>query len=311
MREISALVDRLVPGLLGRGPRSVVCIWTTRPKYLVFEGDGTRPVCIVEFGPTDRLNRVHEVQSTLHARLPGRVPRSICCLPHLAGTAVRIQQGLPGVPWFRLADQLAGPADWEHLLDRALIAMHELHGAIRDVPAWSARVDLGSELALQAAEIEMGEVQLSPLVRRRVSDWAHTLERLGPVRAVRQHGDFAINNLLVSSGSVAIIDFDEFGHTVMPLHDAFGLALSLPLSQGGSWPIPRARCIARCVQQALADGDLQAEHLPGLLMHHLLCRINLCRGIERRAPLRETLLAWTNELAEEPLVFLADVWGVV
>ena len=58
MREISALVDRLVPGLLGRGPRSVVCIWTTRPKYLVFEGDGTRPVCIVEFGPTERLNRI-------------------------------------------------------------------------------------------------------------------------------------------------------------------------------------------------------------------------------------------------------------
>jgi hypothetical protein len=49
------------------------------------------------------------------------------------------------------------------------------------------------------------------------------------------------------------------------------------------------------------------EHLPGLLMHYLLWRINQCHGLERRAVLCRILLGWVEELASAPETFLGDL----
>jgi hypothetical protein len=382
MLQIVPLVDRLVPGLLGHTRPSIVCICTTRPKYLVFNGNTQRPACVVEFGPADRLESVHRVQSELHDRLPNRIPRSICCVPHpwkpaltgsapglwepalagsvpdlwepaLAGsirlkadptacdakadptacvtkadptacdtkgdptecsakqqasTFVHIQEGLPGTPWFRLSDRIVTAADWERLITRAVTVMGELHDAIAAVPSWMGQIDLGLELTRQARKLEASQIAVSPTLRREIEKCCEVLGAIGAVRGVRQHGDFAVNNLLVSADSIAIIDFDEFGRTLVPLHDAFGLALSLALSQEGRWPLPRTRCVKLCVERSLVDGRIGREHLPGLLMHHLLCRINLCDGVERRARLRQTLLDWAEELATNPATFFGDVF---
>lgn len=116
-----------------------------------------------------------------------------------------------------------------------------------------------------------------------------------------------VDRALVSSDSLAVIDFDEFGSTLMPLHDAFGLALSLPLSQDKRCLLSRIDCISICVEQSLTDGALAAEHLPGLLMHHLLWWINQCHGFERRTALRQILLGWVEDLASTPEAFLGDL----
>jgi hypothetical protein len=107
----------------------------------------------------------------------------------------------------------------------------------------------------------------------------------------------------VSDTAVSVIDFDEFGGTLVPLHDAFGLALSVRLSQSDHCPLSFADCIAQCVEPARQDEQVDTAYLPGLLMHHLLWRINQCHGLERRAPLKRTLLGWVVELAETPSAF--------
>jgi hypothetical protein len=306
MLEIVPLVHQLVPGLLLHTRPSVACVCTTRPKYLVFDGDPTRPACIVEFGDEARLTRNDHILSTLRSRMPpGGVSGSLCCTSLRDGTFVHIQEGLPGAPWFRLSDSLTTAGAWEELLGRAVTVMRHLHGAIRSVPAWTGTVDMGAELGRQEALCRRNGTPLGAEVRRRILEWREQLDAAGQVQAWWQHGDFSINNLLVSRDSVAVIDFDEFGATLAPLHDAFGLALSLTLSQGRC-PLSRAHCLHVCVARSPTEAPFAPEHLPGLLMHHLLWRINQCHGVERRTPLRDILLAWVRELADAPAAFLAD-----
>ena len=306
MQAIVSLVDELVPGLLKRGDASVALVCTTRPKYLVFNKQARQPACVVEFGPAERLVRVDGILSELHPRFPGGIARPLCCTSWRNGTYVQIQEGLAGMPWFRLSDGLASPADWRAMLDRAVAAMLRLHGATRDVPAWSGRVLAGVELRRQARLCNRDDSALSDRVRERILTWSHELDAAGPMPSCWQHGDFSLNNLLVAEETVSVIDFDEFGGTLVPLHDAFGLALSVPLSQNGSCPLSPADAVAQCVESARQDEAVHPAHLPGLLMHHLLWRINQCDGLDRRAALRHILLGWVADLADRPETFLSS-----
>jgi Phosphotransferase enzyme family len=300
MLEIVSLVDRLAPGLVQREDASVACVCTTRPKYLVFNRRSKQPACVVEFGPAERLVRVDGILSELHPRFPSGVARPICCTSWHNGTYVQIQEGLGGMPWFRLSDALASANDWRAMLDRAVKAMLRLHAATREVPAWTGSVLAGAELRRQASLCNRDARLLSEPVLDRIRGWSRKLDAAGPMRSCWQHGDFSLNNLLVSEMTVSVIDFDEFGGTLVPLHDAFGLALSVRLSQSDSCPLSFAECIAQCVEPARQDERVAASHLPALLMHHLLCRINQCHGLERRAPLKRILLGWVVDLAEAP-----------
>ncbi len=309
MQDIVSLVDHLVPGLL-QGPRpSVACVCTTRPKYLVFDGDSTRPACVVEFGDELRLTRTDQILSRLQSRMPrGSVPVSLCCTEFQDGRYVHIQEGLGGVPWFRLTDNLKTPAAWRAFLGRAVAVMHRLHEATRAMPAWTGTVDVAAELQRQAAMCRRSGTPLADQVFRRVDEWSQALrDGVGSIPVWWQHGDFSLNNLLVSADSVAIIDFEEFGGTHVPLSDGFGLALSVPLSQDGRCPLSIRECLAECVEQARLDEGIEAAYLPSLLMHHLLWRINQCHGIDRRSRLRDILLGWARELADSPGLFFEDL----
>jgi hypothetical protein len=299
MLAIVSLVDQLVPGLLG-GDASVACVCTTRPKYLVFNEKARQPACVVEFGPAERLVRVDSILTALHPRFPGGIARPLVCTSWRNGTYVQIQEGLAGMPWFRLSDGLASAADWRRVIDRAVTAMLRLHAATREVPAWSDRVLAGAELRRQAILSRRDGSLLSDRVLQRVADWSRELDANGPMASCWQHGDFSLNNLLVAEKTVSVIDFDEFGGTLVPLHDAFGLALSVRLSQSDSCPLSFAECIARCVAPARQDEKVDASHVPALLMHHLLWRINQCHGLERRNALKRVLLGWVVDLAEAP-----------
>ena len=245
--DVFPVVQDLAPGVLTRGRPSVACICTTRDKYLVFDGDATRPACVVEFGDKARLGREHAILRELHGRCPGIVPRPLAFAPWTEGVAVHVVEGLAGLPWFRLAETLPTPADWLSLLDRAVAVMQRLHAAISAVPGWAGTVDVGLALTDQVRQAR-GHGTLAPLLLGQVEVCANRLGGLPPVPAVWQHGDFSLNNLMVSPDSMTVIDFEEFGLTRMPLHDALGLALSFQLSQDGRCPIGLAECVDRCLR---------------------------------------------------------------
>jgi hypothetical protein len=298
--DVVAVVRRLVPGLLTHARPSVVWVRTTHPKYLVFDGDTTHPACVVEFGDAERLCRIDRILSELYRRCPGVVPRPLICARWDDQTAVQIQEGLPGMPWFRVADGLTTSAAWESLLDRAMGASRLLHAAIASVPAWVGTVDVHEALAEQVRLCRAGGAGLDPGLLRHVEECGGRLAEIGPVPARFQHGDFSLNNLLVTAGGAAVIDFEEFGLTKMPLHDALGLALSFPLSQVGRCPRAIADCFNRCITATIAAEPYGEATRRGLLLHHVLWRINQCHGHPTRAPLRARMVSIAERVAGAP-----------
>jgi hypothetical protein len=307
MLDLVPVVHQLLPGLLTSPRPSVASVCTTRPKYLVFDGDPTRPACVVEFGDRERLTRIDQVLRELGERMPSGIPASLCCRQWRGDTYVHVQEGLRGAPWFRMSEGLASAAQWRRLLERSVDAMRRLHVATRRLDAWTGRVQVSTELDRQIALCRARGIPIPAAALDRVPEWAREAASGGALATCWQHGDFSLNNLLVASDSVAIIDFEEFGGTSMPLHDAFGLALSVSLSQGAGSALPRQECIRACVSTAVVDEKIEPGCVPALLMHHLLWRVNQCHGIPRRTPLMQTLLEWMAELAQAPQTFLGQL----
>lgn len=295
--DVVPIVNQLVPGLLTHRRPSVACIRTTRPKYLVFDEDARRPACVVEFGEAERLLRVDAILSELYQRCPGAVSRTLACAPWGSGNAVHIQEGLAGLPWFRLADTLPTPAAWQSLVDRAVDVMQRLHAAIAAVPGWVGTVDVGASLADQVRLCRVNRSPMAPRFLQQVEECGNRLTGLAPVPTIWQHGDFSLNNLMVSPDSMAVIDFDDFGVTSMPLHDAFGLAFSLHLSQNDQCPIALERCLEQCIAATTSRERFDDDTVRALLLHHLLWRINQSHGHPTRARLRERLTAYAEQVA--------------
>ena len=301
MLDIEPLVREVAPGLLSRRRASVACIATTRRKFLVFDGGmPEQPRCVVEYGDGERLLRTAQILRILSARLPGVVPAVVSCTSHEDGSYVLIQEGLGGIPWFRVADTMTSAAAWRGLLDRTLVTMNALHAAVRSEQSWLGSFTLGTEIERQAEIAVTTNVALSNATLQMVRECRPDTV---PVVSFSQHGDYSLNNLLVDRQSISVIDFDEFGLTMAPLHDAFGLALSFALSQDVP-TLPRVELIRECVRRAVASTPVDERLWPGLLLHHLLLRINQCHGAHRRARLRRILLDWTDELARTSQAFL-------
>ena len=298
--HLPEIVERVLPGRFDTRRLSVAALSATHPKFLVFADDRSRPACVVEVGPMPQMQRHHDVLSKLHATIPDLVPEPLACAPWDAASAVCVQGGLPGLPWFALRREYRSARQWQKLLEYAVRALCLFQMAARAERGWIATVEPGNALRAQLDGcVDAGIVFDSPTLRF-VTRHAQRLDRLGAIPSHWQHGDFSLNNLLVSQTSVGIIDFDELGETSMPLHDEFGLAISMRLSQEGACDLPWRSCLDTCVSYAAARARYDAETTEGLLLHHLLWRIRRSLVSPSRAPLRQSLLDMLAAFAAEP-----------
>jgi hypothetical protein len=299
--EIPELVARLLPDRFGARPLHVACVRTTRAKFLVFDTDPDRPACVVQFGPGEELKRVHGILSRLHDKLPDVIPESLVCRPWRGADYVHIQAGLPGTPWFRLRDRIGGPREWDRLRDRASAVLARFHAAVREVPDWYARVRPGDELRGQAKVCRERGVNFSTQAGEHLDACAEALDALEELTWFAQHGDFCLNNLLVSASGLAIIDLDEFARTFVPLHDEIGLALSLQhLAPRGDRLLPPPEDLTAVLRSCRPEGVALFAHLPGLFLHHLLWRINQTHDCPTRAAARQEMVAMVEEFAARP-----------
>jgi Phosphotransferase enzyme family len=295
--DIPRLVRDLVPLARSAERMSVACVHTTRPKYLVFESDASRPSFVVQFGVAEQLERTHHALRHLHAQLPDVVAESLVCARFSAQECVHIQTGLAGLPWFRVADLCRTRADWVTLVQRCMGVLTRLQAVVGASRRWTGTLHPGQQLRdrLQTARIDIVNAD-----SRTIARWADALDDVGRVAAAWQHGDFSVNNLLIDESGIGVIDFDEFGDTMMPLHDEMGLALSFPLSQHGVCPLTIKECLELCLAPALAAGTFGTDATRALLLHHLLWRIEQCRDCPQRDRLRATLTSYVHELIVRP-----------
>jgi hypothetical protein len=300
--QIPDLLASLLPERFGGAAMSVVRVQTTRPLFLVFLPGGSHPACVVQVGDRAALQRLHSTLTTLHHRLPDLIPASLACASLPDDTSVHVQAGLPGTTWFRIRDRLDGAADWSSLTDRASVALRRLHAATRASAEWRCSVSPASVLRSQWRACAARHPALTARVAPLVDVSAESFEQLGEVPWFWQHGDFCVNNLLVTRDQVAIIDFEEFGQTAMPLHDEFGLALSLRAfnATGDHGMADLATVIRRCIRPTVARHQWIAAHLTGLFLHHLVWRINQCADRPGRAAACGDLVDLLNTFACAP-----------
>jgi hypothetical protein len=205
----------------------VAFLKTTEPTFLVFRRGRRHPSFVVKIGDRAALDARAAITSRLHALLPGIArPIGVLALDHRRGMFV--EEGLPGVPWFRLGDVYKTPSDWHELRARAIDKLHEFHAAVAAQPEWVAAprtldsdvrsmvVALGDDLSGLGASGE-------GLLQSTASEFAS----LGAIGGISQHGDFVLNNLLVDAHQMAIIDLADFGRWQVPFLDAFALGHSV------------------------------------------------------------------------------------
>lgn len=299
--EIPALLSELVPGLVDGARLSVACVRTTQPKFLVFTGDANRPACVVQFGLQRELERTQSILSVLHKALPDMVAAPLACAAWRGDLYVQIQAGLPGMPWFRLADRVRSAQAWKSLGQRALAALRQFQDAVRGVPEWTGTLRPGLELRRQALVCEGLGIGLSVRAREVIDAAAELLDDLGERPHFWQHGDYCLNNLLVSRSGLAIIDFEEFGGTSMPWHDEIGLTLSLnDLSPQGARPVVKAFESVPLPDHAGWPRPSDPDLFRGFVLYHLLWRINQAAGRPTRARARAALVEVLEQLAAEP-----------
>ncbi len=285
----------------------MICIRTTRPKYLVFANDASQPICVAQFGGKDELERLHTILGRLHGKLPNLIAEPLALALWRDNIYIHLQTGLPGTPWFRIVDRYRSRESWNQLSALAYEVLGQLHRAISSFPDWVCLIHLGDELRLQAKLCMEGGVSLSNSTQDWIERCAESLDGMGELSCFWQHGDFCLNNLLVSPSRIAIIDFDEFGHTVMPLHDRISLGLSLheraplgtwsaPLMEGSNTS-PKLEC-----EESLV---VEEQRLQGLYMHYLLWRINQCQGWPTRARVKAVLVAQVEDAAASGMTLSA------
>jgi aminoglycoside phosphotransferase (APT) family kinase protein len=247
-----------------------VRIETTNPVYLVFDETRASPRWVVRAGCRDQLVHEHQTLEILHRIAPSLVSRSLHCGPWKGDSWIHVQTGLRGTPWFRLKDLLRTRNEWSVIQQAAATALRGLHDSIRQYPPWRVDVDLAAELSKQREHA--AAVRGIPGIEACCRTAERAVAGIGSYGWFLQHGDFCLNNLIFDTDAARVIDFEEFGLTAVPLHDEFGLALSL-------WDLmPKRRNDSLSDQLAFAlRHQLSAEpwlldHLEGLFLHHVLWR---------------------------------------
>jgi hypothetical protein len=238
--EIADLVARhcRVPDETARSLR-VAFLKTTEPTFLVFAAQQPHPLFVVKVGDADTLKARSALAARLYELLPDAIARPVGVFPLDRQRALLVQNGLAGVPWFRLGERYTTSADWSALRTRAIDMLREFHAAVRTQPEWltDAR-SLDAELRAMAGRLKNELAPLGDGVHTLLSSASAELAALGPLRGAWQHGDFVLNNLLIDDHRLRVIDLDDFGKWHAPFIDAFALARSVNLLAAAHVPWP-------------------------------------------------------------------------
>lgn len=206
---------------------SAVCVRTSEIKYLIFGEKFDAPLYVVQFGSIKNLSVIFEFTSHLYASLPDRIPEPLELSTISEDRAVLVQRGLAGRPWFTLRDEIRTLKDWLRIKNLSLNALHDLHKTSASQRDWTHTIDLVNMFDDLHAECRQNISKPIVLRQDAVARQRGMIEALGQLNCFYQHGDFGINNLLFDQYSAGIVDFEQFGRVLLPLHDEFLLTGSL------------------------------------------------------------------------------------
>lgn len=281
---------------------SIACISTSRPIYLVFDKNSGYPIYVVRKADDRAALQSHNIHTRLYKLVGNLVPQPIG-LYEFSGKKYDIQRGVKGAPWFQLKSRIYTEEARTQLeiriwqtLEKFQVAIHsESKNEIKNL---QPHQELRKVREAYQSSREILSVKLEKLVERAVYD----LSRSPTCPSIPQHGDFCLNNLIVDTNHITVIDFEDFSITNMPMYDHFTLALSLPSCSD------EPDMAAATFKQASIVGAARTLGIPEDIvrwhfLHHLLLRLGPWSSGEKRAPYRAWLQKVLNRFIEDQVKF--------
>ena len=279
---------------------TVAFINTTDPVFLIFSPGQAHPRFVAKAGAPADLERRVAMEARLHALLPTATakPWGVAVLD--ASRGVTVHGGLPGAPWYRLADQLASTADWVSLRGRCIAQLRAFEAAVASEPGWVEPARPGERFRAVASDVGAAIAPLGAAVEAWMRAAAAELDALGTVPVTWQHGDFVLNNLLVDDDRLGIVDLVDFGAWRLPMLDACALACSFHLHAGHHVPW---HPVADDLAAAMAGSPYSPQQKSALFALFLLAAIADTQHRPNREGVRRHYLALLDATA-------ADVAGL-
>ncbi len=270
---------------------SIACISTSRPIYLVFDQELDYPIYVIR-----KINNTHTLHSCnidhqLYQFAGNLVPEPVGIYEY-AGEKYDVQRGVKGTPWFQLKSRIR-TAEAQRLLEKRMWeTLRNFQIAVYPAGAKEAN-NLHPHEELQkacSAYRSTGET-LNASLEKIIGEAIDELSTEPDSPAIPQHGDFCLNNLIVDTDHITVIDFEDFSITSMPLYDHFTLALSLPSC--GDEPANAAKVFNLFAIVAAAQIlGIPENVIRWHFLHHLLLRLGPWSTGEKRKPYR----AWLKDV---------------
>jgi aminoglycoside phosphotransferase len=282
---------------------SIACISTSRPIYLVFDQESDYPIYVIR-----KLDEISGLNSQkIHGRLyrlaGNLVPEPIGVYEH-AGEIYDIQRGVRGAPWFQLKSKVRTEEASIYLGNRMWATLRNFQTTICPANANEARNLKPHEELHKAysAYRDNGNTPSANLAKI-VDEAFNDLSSEPDTPAVPQHGDFCLNNLIIDTDHITVIDFEDFSITNMPLYDHFTLALSLPSC--GDEPVNAANVFnLSAIVDAGQSLGIPEKVIRWHFLHHLLLRLGPWSTGEKRkiyrAWLKKVLICFLAKQEKEP-----------
>ncbi len=305
MIQIEALVRKSLPELCGDHVLSFVCLSTSNPVYLVFFEKSYSPELVVRFSRSEDICHAHKITEQLYKILGDLIPEPLALIKS-NDQNISIQKGVQGTPWFQLAEKYCLIDQRQIIHVRAIAALNQFQRAVALSPGWVKVIRPYDELRQSYRQCVAAGTILPVGTEILVERFCQSLEELGEISSFPQHGDFCLNNLIIGDTKMHVIDFEDFGITLMPFFDQFTLALSFYQLASKAVPVTLNSVIRDCLSEAFFRSEIDVSFLPGLFMYHLLLRLGAWS--QNRLEYRRWLLVILEDFSKSPDALFQGVY---
>ncbi len=287
------------------GEYSIACVSTSRPIYLVFNKKSDYPAYVVRKLDDTHAFHSNRIHNELYRLVGNLVPEPVGIYEQ-AGQKYDVQRGVKGAPWFQIKSKIRSEEERKQLETRMWQTLTNFQAAIRaegksknerKANKLEPHEELHGAFLHYQTTIEAENTGLRKLVELAISG----LSQMPGCPSIPQHGDFCLNNMIIDSNHITVIDFEDFAITYMPMYDYFTLALSLPSCS--TKPADAAGVFNQysLIETAHNFGILETD-VKWHFFHHLLLRLGHWSNDEKRSAYRTWLSQVLDCFIESNLV---------
>lgn len=271
----------------------IVHIFTSNPVFLVFNKN-EYPDYIVRKLDVKQATYLMDLCHDLYGYLQGHIAKPLKVIEY-KHAGYFIEEGVAGDPWFQIKTKLHLQEDWKKLIQLCILSIDNVHIKVAKNPKWCSIINLGNELKLCHQNVMLDNSETIQKLNKAVIKYGEQLNELGDIEVNCQHGDYAINNVMVNRKEITIIDLEDFGKISFPLFDEISFAISIYLQIPANIKISLWELIEDCCELKASRLGYNNLMINGAVLYTLLFRLGPWSEPLKRQDFKLKLIAILNE----------------